>query len=117
MTLYSSDNVGTVGNKIEINNNVGDGGDFLGDGGLLIGDGGDLLGDGGNLNGDGGDLLADGGNLHVGNLVFLHVSHYGGHHNVLLTLCEESGMLTEYKSEIITNGQTDIRECYRCLRI
>ena len=103
MTLYSSDNVGTVGNKIEINNNVGDGGDFLGDGGLLIG--------------DGGDLLADGGNLHVGYLVFLHVSHYGGHHNVLLTLCEESGMLTEYKSEIITNGQTDIRECYRCLRI
>ena len=36
MTLYSSDNVGTVGNKIEINNNVGDGGDFLGDGGLCI---------------------------------------------------------------------------------
>ena len=95
----------------------GDGGDFLGDGGLLIGDGGDLLGDGGNLNGDGDDLLADGGNLHVGYIVFLHVSQYGGHHNVLLTLCEESGMLTEYKSEIITNGQTDIRECYRCLHI
>ena len=56
--------------------------DFLSDGGLLIGDGGNLLGDGGNLNGDGGDL-------HVGYLVFLHVSHYGGHHNVLLTLCEE----------------------------
>ena len=56
--------------------------DFLSDGGLLIGDGGDLLGDGGNLNGDGGDL-------HVGYLVFLHVGHYGGHHNVLLTLCEE----------------------------
>ena len=91
--------------------------DFLSDGGLLIGDGGNLLGDGGNLNGDGGDLLADGGNLHVGYIVFLHVSQYGGHHNVLLTLCEESGMLTEYKSEIITNGQTDIRECYRCLRI
>ena len=56
--------------------------DFLSDGGLLIGDGGNLLGDGGNLNGDGGDL-------HVGYLVFLHVGHYGGHHNVLLTLCEE----------------------------
>ena len=84
--------------------------DFLSDGGLLIGDGGDLVSDGGNLN-------ADDGNLHVGYLVFLHVSQYGGHHNVLLTLCEESGMLTEYKSEIITNGQTDIRECYRCLRI
>ena len=56
--------------------------DFLSDGGLLIGDGGNLLSDGGNLNGDGGDL-------HVGYLVFLHVGHYGGHHNVLLTLCEE----------------------------
>ena len=50
--------------------------DFLSDGGLLIGDGGDLVSDGGNLN-------ADDGNLHVGYLVFLHVSQYGGHHNVL----------------------------------
>ena len=83
MTLYSSDNVGTVGNKIEINNNVGDGGDFLGDGGLLIGDGGLLIGDGGDLVSDCGNLNADDGNLHVGYLVFLHVSQYGGHHNVL----------------------------------
>ena len=41
--------------------------------------------------------------LHVGHLVHLHV----GHHNVILTLCEGSETLIEWKSESITDQLTD----------
>ena len=39
--------------------------------------------------------------LHVGR----HVSHHGGHRNVVSTLCEVS--LTERKSESVMDGRTD----------
>ena len=56
---------------------------------------------------------------HVGHLVFLHVGHHVqllvghhvghlvGHHNVILTLCEGSETLIEWKSESITDQLTE----------
>ena len=48
----------------------------------------------------------------VGHLVYLHVghhfSHHVGHHNVVSTLCEVSETLTEWKSESVMDGRTDI---------
>ena len=41
--------------------------------------------------------------LHSAHHVHLHVSHHVGHHNVVLTLCEGSETLTEWKSESITD--------------
>ena len=54
---------------------------------------------------------------HVGHHVHLHVSRYVshqvGHRNVVSTLCEVSGTLTEWKSESMTDlrtteGRTDV---------
>ena len=59
----------------------------------------------------------------VGHLVHLHVSHHVhlhvgrrvsnhvGHHNVVLTLCEGSETLIEWKSGIITNERTGRGRC------
>ena len=53
--------------------------------------------------------------LHVGHHVHIvvghhvghNVSHHVGHHNVVWTLCEVSGTLTEWKSESMTDLRTD----------
>ena len=46
--------------------------------------------------------------IDVGHHVHLHVGHRVGycigHHNVVSTICEGSEMLTEWKSESITDG-------------
>ena len=48
--------------------------------------------------------------LHVGHHVHLHVDHQVGHHNVVLTLCEGSEMLTELKSKSgVTDGRRTVR--------
>ena len=50
--------------------------------------------------------------FHVSQHVHLHVDHHVshnvGHHDVILTLCEGSEMLTEWKSESVTYGRTFI---------
>ena len=50
-------------------------------------------------------------NMEIRNYYGHHVSHHVcnhvGHHNVILTLCEDSERLLEWKSESITNALTD----------
>ena len=52
--------------------------------------------------------------VHLHTDVHLHVSHHGGHHNVVSTHCEVSETVTEWKSESVTKDACASKNTQSC---